>query len=96
MPESVPPALIERERDAGWPTIHPEDYCHWCGARNMLWFAPAIHWNTATAYWSSVTGRDGICCPQCFADMHAEATGKRLIWEIRPWTPESPDSGASS
>lgn len=88
MADSVPLDLIERERTAGWPTIHPEDYCHRCGARNMVWFTSADLWKVATAAWAAETGREGICCPACFADLHEQATGNpRIIWEVRPWSP---------
>ena len=84
MADSVPVDLIIREREAGWPTIHPEDYCHRCGARNMLWFADRDVWLAATAALASETGREGIFCPQCFADLHSEQTGKRAIWKLVP------------
>lgn len=84
---AINPATILEQREAGWPDIHPEDYCHKCGTRNMLWFACRDDWLTATTAWAEETGREGICCPQCFADMHKEATGVDIIWEIRQWHP---------
>ena len=85
--QSIPPALIEKERRAGWPTIHPEDFCHRCGAKNMLWFADAPDWNVATRCWAAETGREGICCPLCFAEMYQEATGLTPVWAVRPHFP---------
>ena len=77
------PSDIATQRSLGWPDIHPEDYCHKCGARNPLWFVDRETWLTATAEWAKETGREGICCPACFAEMHAKATGVEMIWELR-------------
>lgn len=93
MAESVPVDLIRREREAGWPTMHPEDYCHRCGARNMPWHVDRATWLTATSAWAAETGREGICCPQCFVEMYEAATGELTIWELRKVHPTSPDSG---
>jgi len=82
--DSIPVDQIARERDAGWPTIHPEDYCHRCGGRNMLWFADSGTWLVATEAWAADTGREGIFCPQCFADLYEEATGERCVWSLSP------------
>lgn len=81
-PASVGLNYIEAQRASGWPDIHPEDYCHRCGNRNPLWCADAEDWATATAEWAATEPNWGICCPTCFADMHAAATGKRSIWML--------------
>lgn len=78
----VAPEYITAQRAAGWPDIHPEDYCHRCGTRNPLWFTDRDTWVTATAAWAAQTGREGICCPQCFAEMHQQATGHTTIWRV--------------
>jgi hypothetical protein len=78
------PDDIKAQRSLGWPDFHPEDYCHKCGAPNMLWFVDRDVWLTATAEWAKETGREGICCPRCFAEMHAEATGRRVTWKLVP------------
>lgn len=74
------PDEIERQRAVGWPEIHPEDFCHRCGMENMLWAAEREEWLKATKAWAAETGREGICCPQCFADLHREATGASTVW----------------
>lgn len=81
---AVPPAAITEARRNGWPTFHPEDFCHRCGARNMLWYADRDDWLTATSAWAAATGREGICCPRCFSEMHREATGERIVWHLTP------------
>lgn len=80
------PEAIKAQRETGWPDIHPEDFCHRCGTRNMLWCATSREdWLTATEPWAAETGREGICCPQCFAEMHAENTGVATIWMLTPF-----------
>lgn len=84
---TVTPEYIKAQREQGWPDIHPEDYCHRCGNRNPLWYADRDDWLTATSAWAAETGREGICCPTCFAEMHQQATGRRTIWHIAPFAP---------
>jgi len=79
---------IKSQRDAGWPDMHPEDYCHLCGARNPSWCVDREDWVTATEAWAAQTGREGICCPGCFATMHETATGKTTTWELVPFRVE--------
>jgi hypothetical protein len=82
---SVSPEYITRQRTLNWPDIHPEDYCHRCGQRNPSWYAEAEDWRIATARWSSETGREGICCPTCFIEMHDEATPDVFVtWRLVP------------
>ncbi|GAA1404009.1 hypothetical protein [Oerskovia paurometabola] len=82
----VDPEWIKAQRDQGWPDMHPEDYCHRCGARNDInWCASAEDWQTATAAWAAETGREGICCVPCFIQMHREATGRDVTWVPTPW-----------
>lgn len=96
MADSVPIELIEREREAGWPTIHPEDYCHRCGARNTSWWASAEDWKVATGQWAADTGREGICCPRCFVEMYEQQTGEITIWELRKSHSRSPKSESAT
>ena len=85
----VSPGHIAKQREQGWPDIHPEDYCHGCGARNLPWFVDAREvWLEATAEWAAETGREGICCLNCFVQMHHDHTGERVIWSLSKWTPE--------
>lgn len=78
----VAPELILEQREQGWPDMHPEDFCHRCGDRNMHWSADPEDWEVATKSWAEATGMEGICCPRCFAEMHLLATGKRIIWTL--------------
>jgi len=72
---------VAEQRSAGWPDMHPEDFCHKCGTRNMSWAtATRDDWLTATSAWAAETGREGICCPQCFADMYDDQTGQKACW----------------
>lgn len=84
MPLRVDPQFMADQRIAGWPDVHPEDYCHKCGDKNMLWYAGRDDWDAATKEWAAATGREGICCPRCFADMHKAATGRSVIWKLMP------------
>lgn len=76
------PEFITRQREQRWPAVHPEDYCHKCGTENMMWAAERADWETATKDWAAETGREGICCPQCFTEMHADATDTEPVWMI--------------
>lgn len=81
-PLFVSPDFILAQREAGWPDIHPEDYCHKCGVRNTSWFARREQWLCATAAWAEQTGREGICCIACFAEMFTEATSEKVFCEV--------------
>lgn len=81
-PNGVSPPEIARQRKYGWPDFHPEDYCHRCGRRNACWYTDRETWLAATTKWAAETGREGICCPPCFAEMYEEATGKGPIWRF--------------
>lgn len=88
-PARVSPEWIAEQRRLGWPDMHPEDFCHRCGARNPSWATgPWSRWREGTAAWAAETGREGICCPTCFAVMHEESTGKRVLWALVPYTEE--------
>lgn len=78
----VEPAFIRTQRALGWPDIHPEDYCHKCGEENFTWVTDRETWLVATKAWAEQTGREGICCPRCFAEMYEAATGKRVNWTL--------------
>ncbi|TFB96544.1 MULTISPECIES: hypothetical protein [unclassified Cryobacterium] len=84
-PDARDPEWIVQQRIAGWPEMHPEDFCHRCGTRNMLWAAATREvWLAGTSKWAAETGREGICCPRCFADMHADQTGHSTTWMFSP------------
>ncbi len=82
IPLFVSPDFILAQREAGWPDIHPEDYCHKCGVRNPSWFVRREQWLCATEAWAEQTGREGICCVGCFAEMFTEATGEKVFCEV--------------
>lgn len=80
---------IKAQREEGWPDCHPEDFCHRCGAKNPSWWTDRETWLAATRSWAAETGREGICCPTCFAEMHEEETGSRVLWHLAPPAPDS-------
>lgn len=83
MNERVSPDWIKSQRDQGWPDMHPEDYCHKCGARNPKWCAASREdWLMATFAWAAETGREGICCVTCFAGMYEEQSGESPVWML--------------
>jgi hypothetical protein len=78
----VDPAEIARQRRLGWPEIHPEDFCHRCGNRNLSWYVDSDLWNRV------MRGPDGddrhnVVCPPCFARLAAEI-GVDCTWELVP------------
>jgi hypothetical protein len=76
----VLPGEIERQRELGWSEFHPEDYCHRCGGRNIVWFVKNPIWNAAAE-------QHLILCPSCLVIAHEEATGEKHVWELRIDTP---------
>lgn len=84
-PASIDPASIPGRRAAGWPDVHPEDFCHRCGRRNFVWFVNGETWRVATAHLPRAELE--ILCPSCFADAYFEATGTSCMWELRASTP---------
>ncbi|WP_235738978.1 hypothetical protein [Nocardioides alcanivorans] len=104
MTTQVTPAYVATQRALGWPDIHPEDYCHLCGGRNPLWYADRTMWRAVTATWAQETGREGICCPGCFARMAQEQGVHDGVWrfapepppDLQPTTTAPSDDGAAS
>lgn len=78
----VTPKYIADQRERGWPDVHPEDYCHFCGEANPTWCTDRETWLAATAAWAKKTGREGILCPNCFTAMHRAATGATPVWRL--------------
>lgn len=42
---------------------HPENYCHLCGGKNIIWYADNELWNEV------VDKPELICCPLCFVKL---------------------------
>lgn len=64
---------------------HPEDYCHRCLGRNLIWHMQNDVWNAVMRE----EGADGpwkwneIICPQCFAELfEAKYGGVALLVTI--------------
>ncbi len=75
----VTPAEIEEQREKGWPDFHPEDYCHRCGAPNIVpWFTVSELWNVAVPD----EERKTVLCPRCFVAAYEEATGEECCWKL--------------
>ena len=66
--------LLDAERASGWHNIHPEDYCHRCGGRNILWSAPSEVWNPVMRPGGDKSGWlwNEIICPSCFGLLFVE------------------------
>lgn len=79
--QAVTPNEIVHQRLLGWPDFHPEDFCHQCGQRNLVWWADSELWNAATA--GLARGQMEVLCPSCFAAGWEAATGLSVIWELR-------------
>ena len=73
---------IDSQREAGWPDIHPEDYCHNCGFLNPSWYAPKATWDFAMKDYQERTGREGIVCPTCFQKFYEAAIGEKSIMMV--------------
>jgi len=55
---------------------HPEDYCHICGGKNIVWFADNNLWNKV------VDNKGLICCPICFIEMAKKKGIDPTAWRI--------------
>ncbi len=78
----VSPQYILDQRAAGWPDIHPEDYCHRCGVEFEGWYTDRETWLIGTSAWAAETGREGICCITCFTEMYTAASDTRPTWRL--------------
>lgn len=52
---------------------HPENYCHQCGSKNVIWYAPNELWNELCESWE-------IICPKCFQE-RADERGINVIFK---------------
>jgi len=64
---AVPLPVIAEQRARGWPDLHPEDFCHRCGHRNLSWYVDSALWVEAWA--QAEPGIQSVLCPQCFAEL---------------------------
>lgn len=93
LPLRIDPDEYQRQWDAGWPDIHPEDYCQRCYSRNITWTVDSDRFNAAAeelGYRST-----SILCIACFVVGHELATGLRCSWGLAPATHFSPVGGDS-
>lgn len=90
--ERVDRAVFERERAAGWPNMHPEDFCHLCGGRNVVWWVDSDRWNLAVE--ALDRGVLEILCPTCFVILWQESTGLTATWRLVPETIRATDARA--
>lgn len=78
--QAVLPEEIIRQRANGWPDFHPEDFCHRCGNRNIVWWVDSKLWDLA------VEGRQRgvveILCPSCFSALLEAKIGRRVLWQL--------------
>lgn len=80
---AVTPDEIRRQRDAGWPDLHPERFCHRCGGINVRsWFVDSDRYNVAVAALGLTY--TAILCPGCFVVGHELATGMACTWKLTP------------
>jgi hypothetical protein len=74
----------QAEWAAGWPNIHPEDYCQRCLNRNITWTIASDRFNLAVK--ALGLRSTSIICIACFVEGHMKATGLRCSWTISPFT----------
>lgn len=55
---------------------HPEAFCDLCGQRNV-W-----SWSVAREEWAIAGLGPEIVCPSCFAELHFDATGEWVTWQL--------------
>ncbi len=55
---------------------HPEDYCHICQGKNIVWSADNDLWNKV------VDNKGLICCPICFVSLAKKKGIKPTVWRI--------------
>jgi hypothetical protein len=81
---AVLPEEIVRQRQLGWPDMHPEDFCHRCGRRNPVWYTSPTVWNAVTEARRRETGRDSVLCPSCFVELHEQQFGVQqgFLWGL--------------
>lgn len=90
-PLIISPFSIKVQRSTGWPDIHPEDYCHLCGTRNVkAWHAPLDLWAAVRDQFPP----SGIVCPQCFTEA-VERTGLVVVWSVAPDSLTVPESSGA-
>jgi hypothetical protein len=79
---AVLPEEIVRQRAAGWPDFHPEEFCHRCGRRNPPWSTDQREWLVATE--QRPRQELEILCPSCFVALCEQNGGRKQghLWIV--------------
>lgn len=64
-----------RPRGRAGDESHPENHCHLCSGKNIIWYADNDLWNEV------VEDHNLICCPLCFVKL-AKKKGIDTAWRI--------------
>lgn len=78
---SITSEEMAEQRRAGWPDMHPEDFCHRCFGRNLSWWCDPDVWNAVMR----PEGPDSpwrwneIICPACFAELFIAKFGRASL-----------------
>lgn len=86
----VDPGVIIEQGWNRWPDMHPEDFCHRCGVRNIVWSVESRWWNLAVEQLGLARG--AILCPACFLEGFELVKGE-TSWTLVPrFVPDDADS----
>lgn len=75
---------IDIQRQRSWPDFHPEDFCHRCGNRNIVWWTDSDRFNLALGHYAIDPEWQGIICVSCFVELHEKATELSTCWKLEP------------
>ncbi len=79
---AVDPEWIKQQRRDGWPDVAPRTIV--TGAGRVTQTGPSGHGQCGLKrHWN---GQPGICCLNCFTEMHEAASGGRTLWTLVPYT----------
>lgn len=80
---SIDPDRYSAEWYAGWPTVHPEDFCSRCHKRNPNWVAPQYIWAVVVSALPPL--QRSILCPDCVIEVYQALTGFEQCWSVMPY-----------